>query len=231
MSRQKVCLPNVGDCCNMYMTRCPGEKAKSQVAIRFKDTKGVELYDLTLRQVRRFRRVVGQAVKLCKWSNPRISQDTTTAQSCGGQSCPWKHWAGMHACMTSDASWYCLGVIAEWDATSKIVKEVAWQRVCACTVYMYMSCCSSWDNSSSGWDMNSVLNWLAWHQLRFNRCWWRDEGLCVNLRTFLSMTGSQKWGSLALRWLASSSGTSKRLGQCVDYCTFACCIFVLIYLC
>ena len=28
----------------------PGEKAKSQVAIRFKDAKGVELYDLTLRK-------------------------------------------------------------------------------------------------------------------------------------------------------------------------------------
>jgi hypothetical protein len=29
----------------------PGEKAKSQVAIRFKDAKGVELYDLTLRKL------------------------------------------------------------------------------------------------------------------------------------------------------------------------------------
>ena len=34
-----------------------GEKAKSQVAIRFKDTKGVELYDLTLRRITETRSV------------------------------------------------------------------------------------------------------------------------------------------------------------------------------
>ena len=55
-----------------------------------------------------------------KWCNPRICQDTTTAQSCGGQSCPWKLWAGMHAGMSFDASWHCLRVIAEWDATERV---------------------------------------------------------------------------------------------------------------